>query len=64
MHIGVLLGEPYGKRSLARPRHRQEDDIRMELRETRGGGMDWTDLAQDRDRRRALVNTVMNPRVP
>jgi hypothetical protein len=60
----MLMGEPEGKRPLGRPRRRWEDNIRMDLREIRWGAMDWTDLAQDRDLWRALVNTVMNLRVP
>ena len=59
----VLVGKPAGKRPLGRPRPRWEDDIKMELREVGGGG-DWMELAKDRDRWRALVNTVMNLRVP
>ena len=59
----VLVGKPDGKRPLGRPRHRWEDNIMMDLQEVGGGG-DWIDLAQDRDRWRALVNTVMNFRVP
>jgi len=59
----VLVGKPEGKRPLGRPRHRWEDNIKMDLREVGGGG-DWMELAQDRDRRRAFVNTVMNFRVP
>jgi len=59
----VLVGKPEGKRPLGRPRHRWEDNIKMDLREVGGGG-DWMELAQDRDRWRALVNTVMNLRVP
>ena len=54
---------PKGKRPLGRPRRRWEDNIKMDLREVGGGG-DWMELAQDRDRWRALVNTVMNLRVP
>ena len=60
---GVLVGKPEGKRPLERPRLRWEDNIKVDLRKVGGGG-DWTDLAQDRDRWRALVNTVMNLRVP
>jgi hypothetical protein len=52
-----------GKRSLGRPRRRWED-IRMDRREIRWGGMEWTDLAQDGDQWRALVNTEINLRVP
>jgi hypothetical protein len=59
-----LVGEPEGKRPLGRPRHRLMDNIKMKLREIGWDGMDWIDLAQDRDRWRALVNTVMNLRVP
>ena len=59
----VLVGKPEGKRPLGRPRRRWEDNIKMDLQEVGVGG-DWMELAQDRDRRRALVNTVMNFRVP
>jgi len=60
----VLVGKPEGKRPLGRPRRRWEDNIKMDLQEVAGGGMDWIDLAQDRDRWRALVTAVMNLRVP
>jgi len=59
----VLVGKPEGKRPLGRSRLRWEVNIKMDLREVGGGG-DWMELAQDRDRWRALVNTVMNVRVP
>jgi hypothetical protein len=59
-----LVGKPEGMRPLGRPRRRWEDNIKMNLRETGSGGMDWIDLAQDRGQWRALVNTVMNLRVP
>ena len=59
----VLVTKPEGKRPLGRPRRRWEGNIKMNLREVGGGG-DWIELAQDRDRGRALVNTVMNFRVP
>ena len=59
----VLVGKPEGKRSLGRPRYRWEDNIKMDLREV-GGVRDWMELAQDRDRWRALVTTVMNLRIP
>jgi len=60
----VLVGKPEGKRPLKRPRHRWEDNIKMDLQEVGCRGMDWIELAQDRDRWQALVNTVMNLRVP
>jgi hypothetical protein len=60
----VLVGKPEGKRPLGRPRRRWVDNIKMNLREIGGNGMDWIDVAQDRDRWRALVNTVMKLRVP
>ena len=58
-----LVGKPQGKSPLGRPRCRWEDNIKMDLQEVGCGGMDWIDLAQDRDRRRTLVNAVMKPRV-
>jgi hypothetical protein len=60
----ILVGKPEGKRPLGRTRRRWEDNIRMDLREIGWGDIDWIDLAQDRDQWRALVNTVMNLRVP
>jgi hypothetical protein len=60
----VLVGKPEGRRPLGRPRRRWEDNIKMDLQEVGWGGMDWINLAQDRDRWRALVNAVMNLRVP
>jgi hypothetical protein len=58
------VGKPEGKRPLGRPRLRWEDNIKMDTRDLGWGGMGWIDLAQDRDQWRALVNTVMNLRVP
>jgi hypothetical protein len=60
----ILVGKPEGRRPLGRPRRSWVDNIKMDLREIGWGGMDWVDLAQDRDQWRALVNTVMNLRVP
>ena len=60
----VLVGKPEGKSPLERPRRRWEDNIKMDLQEVGGGCGDWMELAQDRDRWRALVSTVMNHRVP
>ena len=59
----VLVGKPEGKRPLGRPRHGWEDNIKTDLEVGRGCG-DWMELAQDRNRWRALVSTVMNFRVP
>jgi hypothetical protein len=60
----ILVGKPGGKRPLERPSRRWVDNTRMDIREIRWGGTDWIHLAQDRDQRRALVNTVMNLLVP
>jgi len=60
----VLVGKPEGKRPLGRPKNRWEDNIKTDLQEVGGGCGDWMELAQDRDRWRALVSTVMNFRVP
>jgi hypothetical protein len=56
----ILMGKPEGKRPLGRPRRRWVDNIKMDLGEIEWDGMDWIDLAQDRDQWRALVNTAMN----
>jgi hypothetical protein len=60
----VLVGKPEGKRPLGKPRRRWGINIKMELQEVGCGGMDWIELAQGRDRWRALVNAVMNLRIP
>jgi hypothetical protein len=60
----ILVGRPEGRRPLGKPRHRWEDNIKIDLREIGFGDVDWNHLAQDRDRCRALVNTVMYLRVP
>jgi hypothetical protein len=60
----VLVGKPERKRPLERPRRRWEDNIKMDLQEVGRRGMDWIELAKDRDRWRELVNAVMNLRVP
>ena len=60
----VLVGKPEGKRPLGRPRHMWEDNIKMDLQEVGRGCGEWMELAQDRDRWRALVSKVMNLQVP
>jgi hypothetical protein len=60
----LLVGKPEGKRPLGRPRRRWMDNIKMDLLETGVSVVDWTGLAQDRYRWRALVNSVMKLRVP
>ena len=60
----VLVGKPEGKRSLGRPRRRWENNIKMDIQDGGGGRGDWMDLAQDRDRWRALVGTVRDFRFP
>jgi hypothetical protein len=60
----ILVRRPEERRPLGRPRRRWEDNIKIDLREIGFGDVDWIDLAQGRDRWRALVNTVMNIRVP
>ena len=60
----LLVGKPEGRRPLGRTRRRWEDNILMDLQEVGGSCGDWTELAQDRDRWRALVSTVRNLRVP
>ena len=61
---GLLWGKPEGKRPLGRPRRRWKDNLKMDVQEVGCGGLDWIDVAQDRERWRALVNVVMNHRVP
>jgi len=60
----VMVCKPDGKRPLGRHRRRWEDNIKTDIQEVGGEGMGWVELAQDRDRWRALVNAVMNIRVP
>jgi hypothetical protein len=60
----ILIGRPEGRRPLGRPRRRREDNIKMDLRGIVFGDVDWIHWAQDRDRWWALVNKVMNLRVP
>jgi hypothetical protein len=60
----VLVGKPEGMRPHGRPRSEWEDNIKLDLQEVGCGGMDWFEVAQDRDRSWALVNVVMNHRVP
>jgi hypothetical protein len=60
----ILVGKPEGKSPLGRPKRRWVDNIKMDLREIVWHGMDWTDMAQDRNQWRALVNTVTNPQIP
>jgi hypothetical protein len=60
----TLMGKPDGKRPLGKPSRRWVGNIKMDLTEIGWGGIDWIDLAQDRNQWRALVNTVMNLRVP
>jgi hypothetical protein len=60
----VLVGKPEGKRPLERPRHRWENNIKLDFRQVGWYGMDWINLAEDRDQWRAVANTVMNIWVP
>jgi hypothetical protein len=60
----ILVERPEGRRPLGRPRHIWEDSMKMDLREIGFGDVDWIHLAQNRDRWQALVNTVMNLRLP
>jgi hypothetical protein len=60
----LLVGKPEGKRPLGRPRRRWVDNTKMDLLDIGWGGVDWIGLAQDRDKWRALMNSVMNLRVP
>jgi hypothetical protein len=64
MCIGFCKGKPEGKRSLGRPRHRWECNIKIDLQKVAYGGIDWIELGQDRKRWCALVNAVMNLRFP
>ena len=58
------MGKPERKRPLGKPRRKWEDNIKMDLQEVGCGGMDWIEVAQDRDRWRVLVNAVINIRLP
>jgi len=60
----LLVGKPEGKRQLGRPKCKWKDNIKMDLQGAGCGGMDWIELAQDRERRRAFMTAVMNLRVP
>jgi hypothetical protein len=60
---GIFVGKSEGKRPLGKPTRRWEDNIKMDLREIRWGGMDWNELAQNRDQWSVVVKTVMNFRV-
>jgi hypothetical protein len=60
----ILVGNPEGKRLVGRPRPRWVDNVKMDLREIGWGGMDWIDVAQDKDQWRAFVNTIMDLWVP
>jgi len=60
----VLVEKPEGRRPLGRPRRKWEDNIKMDLQKVGCGGINWIELAQDRDRWRAIVNAIMNLRVP
>jgi hypothetical protein len=60
----VLVGKPEGKRLLGRPRRRWEDNVTMDLQELGCGGVDWIEVAQDRDSSQARMGAVMNLRVP
>jgi hypothetical protein len=59
----ILVGKPEGRRPLGRPRHRWVDNVRMDFEKMGWGDVDWIDLSQDRNRWRALVNSVLNLRV-
>jgi hypothetical protein len=60
----ILVGKPEGKTPLGRSRRKWEDNIKMNLRDIGWGGVDWIDLAQDKDHRRPLVDTILSLRVP
>jgi hypothetical protein len=64
VYTGFWVANPEGKRPLVSPKRRWEDNINLDLQEVGCGGMDWIEVAQDRDRWRELVNAVMNLRVP
>jgi hypothetical protein len=64
VRTGFWVGRPEGRRPLGRPRRRREDNMKMDVPEVEWGGMDWIDMAHDRDWWRAVVSAVMNLRVP
>jgi len=64
VYTGFWWGKPEGKRPFEGPRRRREDNMKMDLQEFGFGGVDWIELAQDRDKWRVLVSVVMNLRVP
>ena len=64
VHTGCWCGKSEGKRQLGRLRRRWKDNFKIDLQEKRWSGMDWIDLAQDRNKWRALMNRVMKPGIP
>ena len=64
MHTGVLKAQPEGKKPLGRPKRRRNDNVKMNIKETGHKCLDWSDLMQDRKKWQALLNSVMNYRIP